>query len=152
MTNYVRSIRLVDVNGANLAEILMPDSVKDEPSLLMPTMGMYFAAQENHSQPFVRTGPHRMHWRSFLAYLAGIAAAAPDDSRLSLVLEGAGPDGQYQNVLLARTMQADDLTAVTGIPLDDVREFLANHLSFGNYCTCTPEQAAAGPCGKEVKP
>ncbi len=145
MTNYARSLRLTDANAMCLAEILMPDYLTDQPVLLMPTMGMYHAAQADQSQPFVRTGPHRMIARSFLAYLAGIAAAAPADHRLALHLSGIGLDGQYYDVGLARNMQADDLAMLTCIPLDDVREFLANHMTFPAFSAPVSEDS-----GKDV--
>lgn len=129
MTNYTRSLRLSDLNGATLAEILMPDDFDDGPLILMPSMGMYFEAQQDHSRPHVRTGPYRMHEQSFLSYLAAIAAAEPDASR-ALVLTGESRARMYCEVRLSRHIQADELAEITGIPLDKVRHYLACHLTF----------------------
>jgi len=130
VTSYERSLRLIDVNGQNLAEILMPEDMGTGSVILMPTFGMYVHAQQDQSRPHVRTGPARMPARYFLEYLSAIAAAAPDDHRLGLTLGGLGADGQYHEFDLARTMQADDLAAVTGISLEGVRSFLSSHLTF----------------------
>lgn len=130
MTNYVRSLHLVDVNGQNLAEILMPENVNGDMVLLMPRFGMFAHAQIDASLPHVRNGPYRMTAESFLGYLAGIAANSPEDLRLGMTLEGTGPDKMHHVVVLARSMQADEIAALTGIALDDVRHFLACHLTF----------------------
>ena len=129
MTDYVRSLRLLSMNGQSLAEVLVPGMPDDEPFLLMPTMGMFFEAQQDHLKAHVLNGPNRKHAQTFLTYLAATASEQPDKN-LAMRLTGESADHKYCEVVLTRNMQADELADITGLSLDKVRHFLASHLTF----------------------
>lgn len=126
----MRSLYLLDMNGQRLAEYL----IIENRVIAIPSFAMMDIVAQDAMAPIAQIG--RPGWRTdplnFAGYLVSVAAAHKDDPRLALTIQTGHiePGGMYEDARLNHELTADALAKVLGLPVDQVREKLRNHLSF----------------------
>jgi hypothetical protein len=118
----IDTIMISDMNGQNIAQFLM----FDDQVIGIPMTSLTAEYLKNQNLPTWVPPGCRYTRGGFLDYLARAAIAVEYPASFSATRSG----GNYSMVHLTRYMHAEDLAAVTGYDLEEVRKFMAGHLTF----------------------
>ena len=123
----MNTIFLADVNRCHLAQFI---DVGHGQILGFPTTAGFSLYQRDVGDPRWVPPGILMTPEGFLGFLARVAATDKGDGTHCTVYTSGGP--AYSEVHLTRTMKAGDLAKLTGYDIDEVRQFLREHLTFGD--------------------